>query len=123
MPQGYTYTLASTVAFLAAVDVPFPVELTALAMVGLVLRWALSRQNKNHDEHEERIAEMERRWEEAVADYSAQRHLKHAWRNEVTAMRATLGVLVPAAQRCSCGTMEPLIPVLVKLATDIKEPS
>lgn len=123
MPSGYTSTIAAAVAILAAVDVPFPIELTALAMVGLVLRWSLSRQNKAHDEHEGRIADMERRLDDAVDSYNTQRHLKHAWAREVAATRATLGTMLPLAKNCSCGTMDPLIPVLEKLATETKEPT
>lgn len=116
MPPGYNSTIVATVAFLAAVEVPFPVELTALAMVGLVLRWALARQSREHDQHDARLSALEEQ-------SSHERHLKHAWRNEVTAMRATIAMMVPIAQRCSCGSMDPLVPVLERLALDTKEPS
>lgn len=123
MPEGYTFTLISTIAMLAAVDVPFPVEMTALAMVGLVLRWSLIRQNRSHDEHDARLTSIEVELAETRAEKDIQRQLKHAWKNEVTATRAALAVLVPQAAKCECGTMEPLMPVLRKLAIDTKEPT
>lgn len=52
LPPGYNVAIVSSIGMVAAMDVPFPVELTALAMVGLVLRWALIRQNRVHDEHD-----------------------------------------------------------------------
>lgn len=122
MPEGYTYTLVSTIGLLAAVDLPIPVELSALAMVGLVLRWALIRQNRAHDEHDERLTVIETELRETREAKDIERQLKHAWKNEVTAMRATLAVMLPQAKRCTCATMEPLIPVLEKLALDTKEP-
>lgn len=115
--------LASAVVTLAAVDVPFPVELTALAMVGLVLRWALGRQNRAHDEHDRRIADIERELDRTRADKDTERHLKHAWRREVTAMRMALLTMLPLARGCTCGTMDPLLPVLERLATETKEPT
>lgn len=122
MPPGYNFTIISAIALLAAVDVPFPVEITALAMVGLVLRWALMRQNRAHDEHDRRLSEIEDELNATRAAKDQERHLKHAWRNEVSAMRATLGVMLPIVKNCSCGTMDPLLPVLERLVTDIKEP-
>lgn len=123
MPPGYNLAIASSIGMIAAMDVPFPVELTALAMVGLVLRWALIRQNRSHDEHDARISRIEEDLEVERLARLEEKHLKHAWRNEVTSLRATIAMVLPTAQRCSCGTMEPLLPVLQRLATDTREPS
>lgn len=114
MPEGYTYTLASTVAVLAAVDVPFPVELSALAMVGFVLRWALARQNKAHDQHEDRLSKVE----EQLRVKSTE---KHALANQITALRTAVKLIIPTAEQCTCGSMERLLPTLHSLATDPKE--
>lgn len=123
MLDGYTYAIISTVGFLIAVEVPLPVEMTALVMVGLVLRWSLSRQNRVHDEHEDRLNQIEVELAETREAKDIERHLKHAWKNEVTATRATLAMIYPQAARCSCGTMEPLLETLRKLAVETKEPS
>lgn len=115
--------LASAVVTLAAVDAPLPIELTALMMVGVVLHWALARQNRTHDEHDERIKAVEEELAATRQSKDIERQLKHAWRNEVAAMQAALAVMVPLAQKCSCGTMDPLLPVLERLAADRKEPA
>lgn len=122
LPPGYTMAIVSAVGMVAAMDVPFPVELTALAMVGLVLRWALMRQNRSHDEHDARLTKIEQDLEATRVAKDIERSLKHALKNEVTAVRATIGVLVPQARRCSCGTMDPLMPVLERLAMALPDP-
>lgn len=122
MPAGYSASIISAIAVLAAADVPFPIEITALIMVGMVLRWALGRQNRAHDEHDRRIEDIEQQLRDTAEAKDAERHLKHAWKNEVATMRATIGVMLPLIRNCSCGTMDPLLPVLERLVTDIKEP-
>lgn len=108
------FVIASAVAVLAAADVPFPVELTALAMVGLVLRFLLRRDARAHDKHDRRLTAVEK-------ELRQQHTAKHAALNEITAMRAAIAIIVTQAQKCSCGTMEPLLPVLTRLSLETKE--
>jgi hypothetical protein len=115
-----TVVLASTVGGLAAAPgVPFPIEMTALVMVGLVLRWALGRDSKSHNERDERISSLESRMREVEEEADTQRHLKHALNNQVTAMKTTITMMLPFAKQCTCGTVIPLIPILERLALEV----
>lgn len=122
-PHIATATLASTTGVLLAVDIPFPVELSSLALVAVVLRYFLHRDALSHTHHDERLTAIEEQLNYERDMTSEQRRLKHALQNEVSATRAVISVVVPQAAKCSCGVMEPLIPVLQQLSLDIKEPT
>lgn len=111
-----SFTLALAGVLLAVSDVPLPIELSAMAMVGLVLRFLLKRDARAHTKHDARLTSIE-------AELNVQRSAKHAYLNEITAMRAAIAIIVTQAQKCSCGTMEPLLPVLTRLSLETKETS
>lgn len=115
------WTLTSTAGLLLAADVPLAVELPALGMVGLVLHFLLRRETVSHHEHARRLTRIESQLEAERDARDEQRRLKHALQNEITATRATISILLPQARRCTCGTMEPLIPILDRIAYDLKE--
>lgn len=106
------FVLASTIVTMLALEVPFPVELTALAMVGLVLRWALARDDKAHAGHDSRIMTLEAEMRVVRESESEQRHLKHALLNQIGAARGALVLVSSAARTCKCDAMAPLIPLL-----------
>lgn len=112
--------LVSTVGVLAASsDVPFPVEMSALVMVGLVLRWALRRENTAHEERDKRVDNLEARTKDLEEEADTQRSLKHALANQITAMKTTITMMLPFARQCTCETMTPLLPILERLALEI----
>lgn len=116
MPAGYDIALLSTLGILAAADLPLPVELTALAMVGLVIRWSLGRMTRDQDEHEKRMTALEAEMAEVREEASQQRHLKHNLDNRITAMGSAIFMMLPQAQACECGSMSRLVPILEHLA-------
>lgn len=116
-----TFVLATSVAVLYAAEVPLPVEITALAMVAVVLRWLLSRENTAVLSHEARVATLEADMANVRAEASEQRHLKHEFINRVTGMQAAIALVLASARSCSCGAMEPILPVLDQLSIPTKE--
>lgn len=103
-----SFVLASTTAVLIAMDVPFPVELTALAMVGLILRVYIGRENKDKELQDRRLTALEH-------DASEQRHLKHAQINANVALRGALELVHIEAQRCTCDALAPVLPLIRNL--------
>jgi len=112
--------IASTIGVLAATPgVPFPVEMSALVMVGLVLRWALRREGHMHEDRDDRISKLELQMRDVEKEADTQRHLKHALNNQITAMKTTITLMLPFAKQCTCNTMTPLLPVLEKLTLEV----
>lgn len=110
-----TLVLASSIVSLYAVQVPLPVEMSALVMVGLILRWMVRREAMTDVSRDERIAALEAEVASIREGESEQRHLKHLVINQVTAMRGSLEMIKLAAQRCSCGAVSPVIPLIDNL--------
>jgi signal transduction histidine kinase len=100
-----TPVLLSAAGVLLAADVPLPVELSAMAMVGLVLRWLIRRDSRKDRDMEERVQLLEQKADE-------QRHLKHEFRNRVTVVRGSLELARQAAEHCTCGAMDTVKPLL-----------
>lgn len=103
-----TYVLASTIAMLAVADVPLPLELSALAMVGLILRVYIGRENRLNNDRDVRLERLE-------AARDEQRHLKHMVLNQLAGVTGTLAAARQAAMRCTCGAMVPILPLLDNL--------
>lgn len=103
-----TVVLVASTAAIYATDVPLPVELTALAMVGLILRVYLGREAKA-------AAQRDRRLDELEAEADEQRHMKHLVLNQLAGITGTLALVQAAAQRCSCGALAPLLPLIERL--------
>lgn len=97
-----TFVLASTITTLYAMDVPLPVEMSALVMVGIILRVYIGRENKAHEVRDKRIAKLER-------DVWQQRHIKHEFRNQMTVLAGTLALALQQAAKCTCDAMTPVI--------------
>lgn len=110
-----TPALALAVAVLAATDVPFPVELSALVLVAGILRWLIRREDRVDGETLDRIAALEVETERLRSMESEQRSAKHALGNELAAIRTTLELVVVVADRCTCGALDPVRPVLARL--------
>lgn len=110
-----TITLASSGATLLAMDVPLPIEMGALVMVGMILRWLIRRENHTEALDEKRLTRLEGRIDELQNDVSEQRHLKHTLLNQLAAIRGSILVIRRAAERCTCESMIPVLPVLEML--------
>ncbi len=117
-----TIVLVSTVAVLGAVEAPLPVNITAMALVALVLRYLLKKDGKSHDAHDARLSELEAEVEAVRKDASDQRGRAHKLENTITGQVAALAMLLPAAEKCSCGTMAPYVPVLYRLTAPKETP-
>lgn len=105
--------LVSVSGMMLAYDVPLPVEMTALAMVGVILHFFLRRDASSHTKHDIRLTRIE-------AELDNQRTAKHALRNELTAFRASLAMLLPTAKNCTCGAMASLVPIIERLTTELR---
>lgn len=117
-----TLALATTIAgLLLAVQVPLPIEMTALVMVGLVLRWSLGRQTRAANHIDARMTELEGRISKNRAEIDRQRHWKHEFRNQLSGVYATMVMMREAANRCDCEAFDPLIPVLDQIIPHLKE--
>lgn len=103
-----TAVLTSSVVALYAVDLPLPVEMTALVMVGLILRVFLRR-----DDH--RFQRIETDVEQLRRENQEQRHLKHEYRNQLTALQYALSLTLAEAERCSCGALDTIRPTLKQI--------
>lgn len=103
--QMPTFVLGSTIAVLSAVEVPLPVEMTALVMVGLILRVYIARENRLNEQRDERLSKLE-------AARDEQRHLKHMVINQLAGVSGTLHTARQAALRCTCGAMVQVIPLI-----------
>lgn len=116
-----TYVIGVTViALLFAVDVPLPIEMTALVMVGLVLRWSLGRQNRESAGADVRMSRLEAKVDHNAEEIDRQRHFKHDFLNQITAVYASIVMLrETAVDRCTCHAFDPYIPVLDALIADM----
>lgn len=112
-----TFVLFSTAALLAAVDAPLPLEMSALVMVGIILRWFVMRENKSSARHDQRLEEIEAEMTVLRLEGSEQRHLKHVFMNQLTGTQAALALVLNTARNCSCNAMDSVIPVLERLST------
>lgn len=111
-----TFVLASSVAILAAADIPLPVEVSALALVGAVLRWFIVRDNQADRDREARLVLLEEARDE-------QRHLKHLVINQLASITGTLRLIQIAAERCTCGAVAPVLPLIQNLLTEEETPT
>ena len=100
-----TLFLASTAGVMLAADVPLPVEISAMAMVGLFLRWLMQRDSRNDEDVEKRLKKLEKH-----ADW--QRHLKHVFLNRLAYCRGTFLLVRQQALLCKCGAMTPVLALL-----------
>jgi hypothetical protein len=96
---------------LFAANLPFPVELSALAMVGLILRWMMQRDATNDSAILVRLERLE-------ASEAEQRHLKHALLNRLAGLKGTLLVILHAARHCTCDALTPVLPLLEELVAE-----
>lgn len=103
-----SFVLASTIAALYAADVPLPIEMTALVMVGLILRVYLGRESKQQSELAKRLDAIE-------AEADEQRHIKHMVLNRLAGITGTLALVKAAAERCTCGATAPVLPLIERL--------
>lgn len=110
-----TFTLAASIAAIFAADVPLPVELTALAMVGLILRVYLGRESKAQADRDSRLKALEDEADE-------QRHMKHLVLNQLAGLTGTLALVRAAAERCTCGAIAPVLPLIERLLDKETEP-
>lgn len=108
MMEVPTLVLATTAAGLLAADVPLPVELTALAMVGVILRFLLQRDDSAAKERDRRLDALE-------AERDEQRHLKHVVINQLAGITGSLALIKTAAERCTCGAVTPVMPLIDNL--------
>lgn len=115
MIPAATPALVLSVAVLAAVDVPFPVELSALVLVAAILRWLIRREDSTDAATLARIDSLEAEVERVRFDESEQRSAKHALLNELAAIRTTLELVAVVSDRCTCGALDPVRPVLARL--------
>lgn len=119
----YSLALATSIGMLYALEgVPLPVEMTALVMVGLILRWLLRRENKTDSIRDERIAALEAEVGELRASESEQRHLKHVVLNQLTIIRGTFALAKQQAEQCTCDAMTPVIPLLDNILKPLSQP-
>lgn len=114
---GVTLTIASTTGLLLAYDVPLPLELPALAMVGLVLRWLVKREAVADTATLQRITDLEAQLEEMRDEQSQERHLKHGALNRAIAAEQTLRLVKIAAGRCSCGALDQILSLLAEVSS------
>lgn len=110
-----TAILLATVSTLAAVDVPFPVEISALVLVAGILRWLLRREDSVDAATLARIDTLESEVVDLRLAESEQRHEKHALRGEIAGLRGTFAVLDALARSCHCGALDPALPLLEAL--------
>lgn len=106
-----SFILASTAGLLLATDVPLPVELTAMGMVGTILLWLIRRENQQDTDTQVRLTRLE-------ATEAEQRHLKHALLNRLAGLKGSLLVVKQTAENCSCGAMHPVLPLLEELVAE-----
>lgn len=107
-----TATLLVTVGALLAAGTPFPVEVGALAMVGLVLRWLVRRENLADAGTLARIDALEAEVAQLRSSESDQRRRKHELIVENAALRNAHTLLARAARACSCQALDPIISLL-----------
>lgn len=111
-----TFVLAATIFAVLAADVPLPVEMSALVMVGLILRVYIIRENSAQRDHAARLAALE-------AEVSEQRHLKHLVINKLTTVIGTLALVQAEADRCTCGAVTSVLPLINKVLNKEGDPS
>ena len=119
MPAIITYSLGVTVVGLAALQVPFPVEMTALVMVGLVLRWFLRKDSVLDQQHEKRVAALEKAVAQNRKDIDLQRHRAHAALNRVAAVSGMVLLVKAQVERCTCGQMEAIVPLFDQIVASL----
>jgi hypothetical protein len=107
--------LASTIVALYAVNLPLGVEITALVMVGAILKVFLRRDDT-------RFSRLEQKVEALEADNKEQHHLKHEFRNRLAAVHYALSLVIAEARTCTCGALDTLLPVLEQI-TSREEPT
>lgn len=115
-----TYVLGATIFGLVAAQVPLPVEMTALVMVGLVLRYSLHKDAKSDSDQESRITRLEDTVLENRQRIDEQRHLKHAALNRIAGITGMLMLLRQQIALCTCGAMGPLLPVVDQIIEQLK---
>lgn len=108
LPSTVTIVLVGT--GLTATDLPLPQEMTAMAMVGTFFLWLIRRENRRGNQTDTRLSKLE-------STAEAQRHLKHAWINRFAGLRGTLTITLYAAERCTCGAMTQVTPLLRNVLT------
>lgn len=118
-----TFVLLSTAVLLTAVDAPLPLEMSALVMVGIILRWFVIRENKSASRHDERLVELEEEMAHLREEASAERHRKHVYLNQLTGIQAAFALVLSTAHTCTCNAMDAVIPVLEKLSTPRDTPT
>lgn len=109
VPSLPTLVLVPTIGWLYASGLPVPIQLTALCMVGLILRVFIRRDDN-------RFARMEAQLAEVQAEAQEQHHLKHLLANQITARDVALKMILPPARACTCDVMTPYISTLEFLA-------
>lgn len=119
LPLTPPLVLASSAAVLIAADIPLPQEMTAMAMVGMFLLWLIRRENRREvqvdTETRARVLALESEVTGLQALYDEQRHLKHAWVNRFAGLRGSLVVTLNATERCTCGAMTQVTPLLTTI--------
>lgn len=109
-----SFVMFTAVAVLAAADVPLPAELTALALVAVVLRWFIVRDNQADRDRDARLIALEAKADE-------QRHLKHMVLNQLARIVPSLALIQVASERCTCGAMTQVLPLIENLLTAEQE--
>ena len=104
-----TMVLATTAAGLLAAEIPFPVELSALALVGFILRWLVVRENRADDSMLKRIEHLERDLAAMTVAQSEERRLKHAALNDAASRGMAVHLMAAAARHCTCGQMDQIL--------------
>lgn len=99
------FVLSSTFLGLVVADIPLPQEMTALGMVGLFLLWLLKRENRAHENRDNRISALE-------ADVAEQHHLKHEIRTWAAGALVALDLALRQGQKCKCEAMVPVVDTL-----------
>lgn len=101
--------------FLFAWEPPLePVEITALAILALVVRHFLKRDDTDETHTLERIAALESKVEFLEKAMSAERTAKHEAMATAASLRGTLQVVQFIGAECTCGTFPRLAPLMVE---------
>lgn len=124
-----TLVLGAVSGVLLAVDMPTWRELSALAMVGLILRWMIARENRREVRDlnvdaatHRRITSLERNVGALRREVTEQRHLKHDFEGKVIALQNALKLVRIQARRCSCGALDPIQQLLEEIGTHDSHP-
>jgi hypothetical protein len=85
--------------------VVIPALLTALSLLGLVLKWLIQREATTDTQTLERISKLESEVELLRADQSEQRRLKHEALNRAAGLSLAARMLLTSARHCTCGAL------------------